>query len=110
LWGRRNAHPCCSGNGRVMRERFFEHDGKIIHHRVSDAEPAMRRVERLREVPQSALPMSDSRLVASVPMHVITLWLNEAGVKWDDPAAKEVIKRKLMSGEASAFRVDGRSW
>lgn len=93
-----------------MPERFIFEDDRIIHHRVTDVEPALERVKALRDVPEKALPMSESRLVASVPMPVIDMWLKEAGVKWDDPAAKDVIKRKLMSGEASAFRVDRRTW
>lgn len=93
-----------------MPERFIIDDDRIIHHKVTDVEPAMDRVKMLRDVPASALPMSESRLVASVPMHVIGMWLKEAGVSWDDPAAKDVVKRKLLDGDAAAFRVDHRTW
>lgn len=91
-----------------MRERFFHDDGSIIHQRTFDVEPAIERARALRDAP--TLPMSDSRLVASVPMPVIAMWLKEAGVKWDDPAAQDVVKRKLLSGEASKFRVDERTY
>lgn len=93
-----------------MRERFFDDEGRIIHQRTFDVEPAMDRARALRDVPAVALPMSESRLVASVPMPVITMWLKEAGVTWDDPAANDVVKRKLLSGEASKFRVDERTY
>jgi hypothetical protein len=37
---------------------------------------------------------------------VLATWLKEAGVSWSDTeAAKEVVKRKMMSGEFSKFRV-----
>ena len=36
-------------------------------------------------------------------------WLKEAGVKSNDPAAEEVIKRKMLSGEFDKLRVwDGK--
>lgn len=94
-----------------MRERFIVEDDRIVHHRVHDVEPALERAKALRDVPVKNLPMSESRLVASVPMFVVSMWLQEAGVQWSDiEAAREVVKRKLMSGDASAFRVDHRSW
>jgi hypothetical protein len=37
---------------------------------------------------------------------VLAAWLKEAGVEWSDTeAAKEVVKRKMMSGEFAKFRV-----
>ena len=45
------------------------------------------------------MPLSDSWHVASVPAWVVTEWLKEAGVAWDDPAAKDVLRKKLMSGD-----------
>ena len=45
------------------------------------------------------------RHVGRVPGAMVSLWLKEAGVKWDDThAANDVIKRKMLSGEFSAFR------
>jgi len=36
---------------------------------------------------------------------MITEWLKEAGVRWDDIEARdEVIKRKMLSGEVAALR------
>jgi hypothetical protein len=32
-------------------------------------------------------------------------WLKEAGVSHDDPAAQDVLRKKLLSGDADAFRV-----
>jgi hypothetical protein len=86
-----------------MPERFFTDDGRLVHHRQFDAEPHMERARLAREAPQQ--PMSDSWHVASIPAWLITIWAKEAGVRWDDPALKDVIRRKLMSGEYAAFRV-----
>jgi hypothetical protein len=96
-----------------MPERlvFDETEGKLYHQKITDAAPAIERAKWLKDVPASRLPVPDSRLVASVPLHMVALWLQEAGVSWDDrEAAQEVLKRKLLSGEAAAFRVDERSW
>lgn len=86
-----------------MSERWFADGGKIIQHRVEDVEPAMDRVRMLKDAP--IMPLSDSWLVGSIPMILINEWAKEAGIKWDDPALKDIIKRKLLSGEFSRFRV-----
>ena len=91
-----------------LGERFFDDDGRIIHQRVQAVDPYIERARLARDAP--AQPMSDSWHVASVPMWLVNEWLKEAGVSWDDTvAAKDVVRRKLMSGEAAAFRVrEGR--
>jgi hypothetical protein len=34
------------------------------------------------------------------------MWLKEAGVRWDDhEAKKQIIRKKLLSGDFAAFRV-----
>ncbi len=86
-----------------MRERYFDEDGKLIVQRTVDVEPIMESAKLAREAPQQ--PLSDSWHVGRVPMFIVNEWLKEVGVKWDDPAARDVIDRKLMSGDFAAFRV-----
>ena len=52
----------------------------------------------------------EHRLAGIVPMHVIGEWIKEAGLTWDDSeACKDVIKRKMLSGEFDKLRVwEGR--
>lgn len=89
-----------------MLERWYEQDGKIIQHRQVIVDEG--RAKKLRDAPTQ--PMSDSWHVGSIPMIVLEQWFKEAGVKWDDKqACQEVVRRKLLSGEFSKFRVkEGR--
>ena len=48
----------------------------------------------------------EKRLAGFLDGAVLATWLKEAGVAWSDTeAAKEVVKRKMQSGEFSKFRV-----
>jgi hypothetical protein len=48
----------------------------------------------------------ESRLVGTIPMHIVAEWMKEAGLSWDDnEAKKDVIKRKMLSGDFDKFRV-----
>lgn len=91
-----------------MRERFFDQDGKLIHHRVMDVEPALDRVKAIKDA--GVRGFSENRFVGSIPLFIVDRWLKEAGVKWDDhEGMREVVDRKLQSGEFSKFRVwEGR--
>jgi len=44
-------------------------------------------------------------LAGEIPLHIVEMWAKEAGIKWGDPAMKDVIKRKLLSGDFDKFRV-----
>jgi hypothetical protein len=89
-----------------MSERWFEDDGKVIHHRVEMVD--LDRAKVLKEAPQQ--PLSDSWHVGTIPLIILEQWFKEAGVKWDDKlACQEVIRKKLLSGDFSKFRVkEGR--
>jgi len=91
-----------------MSERFFSDGGKIIHHRVIDPNPALDQAAALRSA--GVMGFSENVLVGRVPMAMVTAWLKEAGVSWDDHAAmQEVLDRKLKDGDFSRFRVwEGR--
>jgi hypothetical protein len=89
-----------------MPERWFTDDGKLIRQNVVDVEPTIERVRALREINRQ--PMSDSWHVATIPAEIYNEWLKEAGVAWDDVhAAREVVRKKLLSGDAAVFRVHG---
>lgn len=86
-----------------MKERFFAEDGKIIHHKMIDPNPALDQAAALRSA--GITGYSENALVGRVPMALVTAWLKEAGVSWDDPAMEDVLTRKLMDGDFSKFRV-----
>ena len=50
--------------------------------------------------------VGESRLVGTIPMTLINEWCKEAGIAFDDnEKKKEVIKRKILSGDFDKFRV-----
>ena len=81
----------------------FEHDHMVIkqRHDVSQA------LKDARAAKDAGIGMSgENRLVGFLDGAVLAAWLKEAGVAWSDTeAAKEVVKRKMMSGEFAKFRV-----
>lgn len=88
-----------------MREEWIDQGDKIVRKKTHDLDHAFDEVRLRREAPD--MPLSDSWHVASVPSWVVTEWLKEAGVAWDDPAAKDVLRKKLLSGDVGKFRVHG---
>ncbi len=89
-----------------MLERWSEEDGKVVHRRTVIVDED--RAQKLRDAPSQ--PMSDSWHVGTIPLIVLEQWLKEAGVAWTDKAAcQEVIRKKLLDGDFSKFRVkEGR--
>lgn len=88
----------------LISERLIADDDKITHLRTHDFQPAVDRADVLRSAGKAV--QGDNWLIGSVPLALVTDWLSEAGVGWDDrPAVQEVIKRKLMSGEFAKLRV-----
>lgn len=80
--------------------------GAIVHKRTFDIDTSLAQAKALRDAGAGdSRIVSDSKLAARIPMWLITEWLKEAGLKWDDPAAKDVIVRKVQSGEHQKLRV-----
>ena len=86
-----------------LGERWFDDDGKIIQQRTFDPTPQLEEAKALRDV--TGGHFGESRHIGRVPMWLVNEWLKEAGVSWDDPAADDVIFRKLTDGDVSKFRV-----
>jgi len=79
-------------------------EDKLIVQKTFDVTPELGRAEMLRKAGVGM--KGESRLVGTIPLHMISEWCKEAGVKWDDiEARKEVVKRKILSGEFDKFRV-----
>ena len=80
------------------------HDGTITVARTHDVQPYLDKAAALRSM--DATTMGESWHVASIPSFLIYQWAKEAGVSvTDNEAVKEVMMKKLMSGDASKFRV-----
>ena len=77
---------------------------KIIVESTHDNNPALVRAEQLREAKVGIT--GDNKLVGTIPIHIIKMWCDEAGVKWgDNEARKEIVKKKILSGEFDKLRV-----
>ena len=81
----------------------FEHDHMVIK-KKHDVSQALNDVQKAKD---AGIGMSgENRLVGFLDGAMLAQWLKEAGVSWSDTeAAKEVIKRKMMSGEFAKMRV-----
>jgi len=81
----------------------FEYDHMVIKQR-HDVSQSLRDAQTAKD---AGVGMSgENRLVGFVDGAVLGAWLKEAGVAWSDTeAAKEVVKKKMMSGEFSKLRV-----
>jgi predicted TIM-barrel enzyme len=88
---------------KVSEKISFEHDNMVIKQR-HDVSQALRDAQVARD---AGVGMSgENRLAGFLDGAVLASWLKEAGVAWSDTeAAKEVVKRKMMSGEFAKFRV-----
>ena len=85
-------------------EKFIDnHDGTFVVQRQFNNEPYLNRVKAIQELNGGI--MGESRLAGEIPLHIVETWAKEAGIKWSDPAMKDVIKRKLLSGDFDKFRV-----
>tara|TARA_R110002126_G_scaffold98539_5_gene229433 strand:+ start:2137 stop:2424 length:288 start_codon:yes stop_codon:yes gene_type:complete len=88
---------------KISEKISFEHDNMVIKQR-HDVSQALRDAQVARD---AGVGMSgENRLAGFLDGAVLASWLKEAGVAWSDTeAAKEVVKRKMMSGEFAKFRV-----
>ena len=89
-------------------ERFIydSTEDKLIHKRTFDIDTSLSQAKALRDAGAGeSRIVSDSKLAARIPMWMITEWLKKAGVKWDDPASKEIIRKNIISGEHKKLRV-----
>ena len=87
----------------TQQKVFFEDDKLVIKSR-HDVNPILDRLRQLRD--QNIDGFGENKLVGSIPMPLVTAWVKEAGLLWDDTqAVRDLIKRKIQSGEFSKFRV-----
>jgi hypothetical protein len=88
----------------------LHHDGdKVRIQRVQDCQPILDSAAALRS--NGLTGTRDFRHVGRIPFAVLEMWLNEEGVAFSDTeAVKEVLRKKLQSGDFSKLRVHEGSW
>ena len=84
---------------------YDEVEDKVIVKKTFDDTAELDRVKQIANAGGDKFA-SDYKFVGSVPMHLITDWIREAGVDMTDHhAVQEVMKEKLLSGEFDRLRV-----
>ena len=91
---------------KIKEELLYDNQyDKLIVKKTYDNTHEIERVNQVKKNQSINTFGSDYKLVGSVPIQLITEWLKEAGVSWDDHDARgEVIKKKMMSGEFDRLR------
>ena len=87
-----------------IKEEFIDGEGDTFHvKKTYDAQPTLDRIRLMRDAGKQ--DFGESKHVGTVPGWMVSEWLKQAGVRWDDVEARdEVIKKKLMSNEFAALR------
>jgi len=93
-----------------FKEKVHYHsDGnKFTIQRQYDVSPILEQNKIIRD--SGAGVTGENRLVGRIPMFMVTEWMKEAGVALDDnDGRKDIIRKKMMSGDFDKFRVwDGK--
>ena len=77
---------------------------KIIVQSTYDSNPTLERAEQLRKAKVGIT--GHNKLVGTIPIHIVKMWCDEAGIKWGDTQAKkDIIRKKMLSGEFDKLRV-----
>ena len=88
------------------RNDIVQEDGQVFIRKAHDVSADMRRIEDLRSLGQSAQDTKRGRHVGAIPYGVLDMWMQEEGVLYSEPdKVKEVIKKKLLSGDFAKLRL-----
>lgn len=83
---------------------YDKQNDKIIVQKTHSNQPYIDMVKQINK--QGLGTTGENRLIGRIPVHLIKQWCDEVGVKWGDlDARKEVMKRKILSGEFDKLRV-----
>ena len=83
---------------------FDKKENKIIVAKTFDNQGVLDRADDLRKGKHGMT--GENRLVGTIPMHVIKEWCKDAGIRWDDlEARKEIVRKKILSGDFDKLRV-----
>jgi len=88
-----------------IAEQIFEDGQNLVIKETHDVNATLREAAELRS--RGIVGFSENRLVARVDKAIVAQWLQEAGVRWDDPAFQDVIFRKLNDPDYAHVRVWG---
>jgi len=88
----------------LIKEKIIPTAKGIEIHKQYDNNVYLDEVKQIRD--QGLGQTGENRLVGRIPVHLVAQWVKEAGLKWSDTEAKkDLIHKKMLSGEFDAFRV-----
>lgn len=86
-----------------LGEKFIDGEGSTFHIQTTyDAQPVKDSVQQLKSA--GHIGMGESRHVARLEPWLLNEWAKEAGVRYGSPEHREVIKKKVLSGEFDKLR------
>lgn len=85
-------------------EKVHHEDGgkTLVVESIYDNSPTLRQVKALKDA--GVGQTGDYRHVGRIPMYLMVQWLKEANVNWGSKEAKDVIRRKMLSGDFDKLR------
>lgn len=87
----------------LLNEKLVEDQGTVYHVRSYDYQWALDDVKALRHVERA--PGEDWWHVGHVPQSLMAIWIKDAGLSWSDhEAVKDLVRKKLLSGEFANLR------
>lgn len=92
-----------------IAERAWTEGNKLLIHSQHDVTASLERSALLRS--HGMGKFGESEAVASVPMVLVTQWLEAEGLSWDSPRdeIRKVILRNALKGEHSKFLISTRA-
>lgn len=85
----------------LLKSDLVEDGDKVHHVRSYDFQKAIDETKTLSKVERTG----DWWHVGHIPREMIAIWIKEAGLSWDDTdAVRDMVKRKLLSGEFNNLR------
>ena len=88
----------------LIKEKIIPTEKGIEIHKQYDNNVYLDEIRQIRD--QGVGMTGENRLVGRLPVHLVAQWMKEAGLSWSDTEAKkDLIHKKMLSGEFDAFRV-----
>lgn len=87
-----------------LGERIYVDGDRLVHRRTFDNDAYIAKAEALRR--QHGGVQGENRLAGIIPMHLLAEWVKEAGLTFEDSeAVRDLVRRKILSGEFDKLRV-----
>jgi len=88
----------------LIKEKIIPTEKGIEIQKTFDNDVYIEEAKQIRD--QGLGQTGENRLVGRIPIHLVVQWMKEAGLSWSDTEAKkDLIRKKMLSGEFDAFRV-----